>query len=55
MSYSFLLPSHKADRLFEGNWILIHEDNTGKEPISLFVSYITLRDVLFPLNPELWL
>ena len=54
-SFSFSLPFHKADHLFEGNRILITSSNSGNEPISAFTSYISSRDSLFPFNPELWL
>ena len=53
--FSFLLPSHKADRLFQGNKILIHSSTAGPIAISAFSSYILSRDCLFPFNPELWL
>lgn len=54
-SYSFLLPGHKADRLFEGNRILISSSTCGTTPLNIFRSYLTRRDSLFPLNPELWI
>lgn len=54
-SYSFLLPSHKADRLFEGNTIMIHATSVGDNPLVPFISYLASRDRLFPANPELWL
>jgi hypothetical protein len=54
-SFSFLLPSHKADRLFQGNKILIHSSTAGPTAISTFCSYVLSRDRLFPFNPELWL
>ncbi|RDB27517.1 hypothetical protein Hypma_003769 [Hypsizygus marmoreus] len=54
-TFSFLLPSHKADHTFEGNQILLHSTNTGDDPLHAFTSYLTSRDTSFPLNPELWL
>lgn len=54
-SFSFLLPYHKADHLFEGNRILISSSNCGVEPISAFLNYLSSRDSLFPFKPELWL
>jgi hypothetical protein len=54
-NYSFFLPFHKADHLFEGNHILIQTTNTDDDPLSTFRDYLRSRDVTFPLNPELWL
>ncbi|KAJ3506135.1 hypothetical protein NLJ89_g7033 [Agrocybe chaxingu] len=54
-SFAFLLPGHKADRLFEGNRILIHRATAGDAPLSAFTNYISSRDHLFALKPELWL
>jgi hypothetical protein len=53
--YSFFLPSHKADRFFEGNIILIQKTNRPTDPHQPFSNYITSRDSLFPVHPELWL
>ena len=53
--YSFFLPSHKGDRFFEGNTILIQKLTTSTDPYRHFIAYIESRDALFPLNPELWL
>ena len=53
--YSFFLPSHKGDRTFEGNTILVQKLTTPIDPFSSFVTYLTSRDSLFPLHPELWL
>lgn len=54
-SFSFLLPSHKADRLYEGNRILIHRTNSGDDPVLAFQQYLSSRNHLFPMKPELWL
>jgi hypothetical protein len=53
--YSFFLPSHKADRFFEGNTILIQKLDTPTDPHAHFLAYLCSRDRLFPLHPELWL
>jgi hypothetical protein len=53
--YSFVLPSHKGDRTFEGNTIVVQKLSTPTDPFSSFVSYLASRDTLFPLHPELWL
>jgi hypothetical protein len=53
--YSFFLPSHKGDRFFEGNTILIEKLTSPVDPFAAFLRYLRSRDNLFPLNPELWL
>ena len=53
--YSFFLPSHKGDRFYEGNTILVQKLTTATDPYHHFVAYIASRDKLFPLHPELWL
>jgi hypothetical protein len=53
--YSFFLPSHKGDRTFEGNTILIQKLLTPTDPHGPFSSYLHSRDARFPLHPELWL
>src|ERR1700678_1766930 len=53
--YSFFLPSHKADRTFEGNTVLIQKLPCTSAPYIHFVTYLSSRDRLYPLNPELWL
>jgi hypothetical protein len=53
--YSYFLPSHKGDRFYEGNTILVQKLTTATDPYIHFVNYIESRDKLFPLHPELWL
>ena len=53
--YSFFLPSHKGDRFFEGNIILIQKLNMSTDPYHPFLNYLNSRDKYFPLHPELWL
>jgi hypothetical protein len=53
--YSFFLPSHKGDRIFEGNTIMVQKLTTPTDPYHLFLSYLESRDNLFPIHPELWL
>ena len=53
--YSFFLPSHKGDRTFEGNTIIVQKLDSTTDPYSSFLAYLTSRDALFPLHPELWL
>jgi hypothetical protein len=54
-SYSFLLPGHKADRFFEGNTVIVQKDCLQTDPYKLFSRYLSSRDTLHPLKPELWL
>ena len=53
--YSFFLPSHKADRFFEGNSVIIQKIDRPTDPYQPFLNYIKSRDRSFPIHPELWL
>jgi hypothetical protein len=53
--FSFFLPSHKADRFYEGNTILVQKNNTATDPYHHFLAYLHSRDRLFPLHLKLWL
>ena len=55
LAFTFHLPSHKADRFFEGNRVMIHKTNTADDPLAPFTHYLQLRDHLFPFHPHLWL
>src|SRR5882724_5793146 len=54
-SYSFVLPSHKSDRFFEGSTILIEARGHDCSPHPPFLCYIAARDACFPFHPQLWL
>ena len=54
-SFEFTLPGHKADRLFEGNRVLIQSTELGDDALRPFTKFLAMRDHLFPLRPELWL
>ena len=54
-TFSFWLPTHKADSDFEGSRIIVQKATTSPDPYSHFIAYLHSRDLLFPLNPELWL
>jgi hypothetical protein len=55
-SYQFLLPSHKADKFFEGNAVHIRAFNpTSFDPLPIFHRYLLSRDHLFPAASPLWL
>jgi hypothetical protein len=54
--YEFHLPSHKADRFFEGNRIIIKKAQfCNLNPLNIFRDYLTSRDSTFPLASPLWL
>ncbi|KIJ38675.1 hypothetical protein M422DRAFT_97289, partial [Sphaerobolus stellatus SS14] len=54
-AFQFILPTHKADRLFEGNRVIIKSTAQNDDPLTPFKSYLVSRDSLFPYKPELWL
>jgi hypothetical protein len=53
--YRFFLPSHKADKFFEGNTIIIQRHSVSIDPLSIFKKYLSSWDRLFPFSPDLWL
>ena len=53
--YRFFLPSHKADKFFEGNTIIIQHHHVSIDPLSIFKKYLSSRDRLFPFSRDLWL
>jgi hypothetical protein len=53
--YRFFLPSHKADRFFEGNTVIIQQHTGTINPLSFFKKYLKSRDRLFPFSTDLWL
>ena len=54
--YEFLLPTHKVDRFFDGNSIIIKKDQyCNINPLAAFRAYLTSRDDRFPLSLPLWI
>src|ERR1700678_2528198 len=53
--YRFFLPSHKADKTFEGNTIIIQRHHISIDPVGFFKRYLVSRDRLFPFSSDLWL
>ena len=54
-NYCFFLPSHKADKFFEGN-IVFNQHHTGSiDPLHFFKKYLNSHDRLFPFSSDLWL
>jgi hypothetical protein len=53
--YRFFLPSHKADKFFEGNTVIVQRHSGSIDPLLLFLKYLNSRDRLFPFSSDLWL
>ena len=53
--YCFFLPSHKADKFFEGNIVIVQHHTGTIDPLSFFKKYLTSRDRLFPFHSDLWI
>jgi hypothetical protein len=53
--FSFWLPVHKSDALFEGNKIVILRRAQEPDPWTAMRQYMEERDGKFPLHPHLWL
>jgi hypothetical protein len=53
--YEFLLPAHKTNTSFEGNRVHIAKIIGAPDPRPIMQRYISSRDQLFPLHPQLWL
>ncbi len=50
--YAFFLPAHKADTAFEGNKVIIpNDDDPGFNPLPIFQRYLTLRDTRHIVHP----
>ena len=54
--YGFHLPSHKANRFYEGNQIIVKKKQyCNLDPLIHFQAYFSSRDNKFPLSTPLWL
>ncbi|KAI0352120.1 hypothetical protein OH77DRAFT_1377794, partial [Trametes cingulata] len=53
--FEYMLPSHKADPFFEGSKVVVHKTRNPPDPLGAFAVYISARDQLFSLRPELWI
>jgi hypothetical protein len=53
--YEFILPSHKADRFFEGHRVIVKGEQFSHPTLAHFTRYLESRDRLFPLVSPLWL
>ena len=54
-TFGYTLPSHKADRIFEGSTILISSAHEDVNPQPFFQAYLQSRDHRFPFHPQLFL
>jgi hypothetical protein len=53
--FSLFLPGHKADRFFEGSTVILQQLSAPDDPFVAMQRYISIRDLSFPFNYELWL
>jgi hypothetical protein len=51
----FFLPGHKANRFFERNIIILHQNPFKCNPVSLFTRYLASQDGFFLLSSPLLL
>ncbi|RDX39623.1 hypothetical protein OH76DRAFT_1297419, partial [Lentinus brumalis] len=55
-SFEFTLRTHKSDKQFNGDTVLVHDDSlAGPRVVNLFKAYLSFRDRTFPCRAELWL
>src|SRR5258708_3606682 len=54
-AFKFNLPTHKADRRYHGNSIIIQSRHSPLDPVSVFSCYLDARDSSFFFLPHLWL
>ena len=53
--YAFWLPRHKADIVFEGNWVICQQIVGTPNHLPIMWQYLEAWDQHFPLHPQLWL
>lgn len=54
-SISFILPSSKTDKFFQGNQVLLRCNGCHNDPVTAFSTYLHQCDVAFPTTLWLWL
>ena len=54
-TYTFSLPHHKSDLVFEGNCVICRRIMGAPDPLWIMHKYINVHDHLYPLHPQLWL
>ncbi|KAI0054896.1 hypothetical protein BV25DRAFT_1769720, partial [Artomyces pyxidatus] len=52
--FEYELRTHKADRQYEGNLVIIAHRAEGPDPHQVFTQYLSSRDSRFPYLPALW-
>jgi hypothetical protein len=50
----FNLPTHKADKTFDGSTIMVWATNDKDCPVAIMLKYVAERDKHFPALPHLW-
>ncbi len=55
VSFQFALHSHKTDRQFAGDIVLVHKTISGANPFLAFRAYLAARNLRHPCRSELWL
>jgi len=53
--FQFKLPTHKADKFFEGHLIVVRKLDSPIDPYQHFLSYLQSHDRSFPYSSLLWL
>ena len=53
-TFKFNLPTHKTDRRYHGNSVVIQSRHPPLDPVSVFSRYLSLRDSTFSFLPHLW-
>ena len=53
--YKFQLPTHKGDKQYHSNEIVIQECSSDIDPLAMFKEYLQKRDEHFPFLLQLWL
>lgn len=54
-NYSFVLRAHKADAFFEGNKVVISDNQFQFDPVPTFAEYLQSRDDKYRVLSPLWL
>ena len=54
-TYTFLLPHHKGNLVFEGNHVVCQRITVAPDPVCIMHKYINAQDQIHPLHPQLWL
>ena len=53
--YRYFLLSHKGDKIFEGNTVIVQRHHVSIDRLFHFKKYLSSRDHHFPFSSDLWL